>query len=73
MNRAAAWVRKYGPRRLIRTQPVEALRVASRMSFRSFGATPALFTSRSSLPNRSRTALDSRRSAASSSPMSAWM
>ncbi len=45
---------------------------ASRMSFLSIGATPALFTSRSRRPNRARTAL-TRRSGASSSPMSAWM
>ncbi len=50
MNRAAAWVRKYGPRRLMRSTRSKLSGDASRMSFRSFGATPALFTRRSSRP-----------------------
>ena len=43
--RAMAWVRKYGPCRLILMSSSKLSSVASRMSARTRGARPALFTS----------------------------
>src|ERR1017187_7106443 len=54
IQRAACWVRKYGPFRFTAINSSKLSSVASRMSRRSRGAIPALFTSRSRLWKRSR-------------------
>src|ERR1035437_7747204 len=54
IQRAACCVRKYGPFRLTAISSSKLSSVASRMSRRSRGAIPALFTSRSSRSKRSR-------------------
>ena len=63
--RASAWVRKYGPCRLMRISSSKLSSLASRMSARTRGARPALLTSALTAPYRSATAAASRaRSAA---------
>src|ERR1019366_2652004 len=54
IQRAACCVRKYGPFKLTAISSSKLSSVASRMSRRSRGAMPALFTSRSRLWKRSR-------------------
>src|ERR1035441_2881801 len=54
IQRAACWVRKWGPLRLVAINSSKLSSVASRRSRRSRGAMPALFTSKSRVSKRER-------------------
>src|ERR1041384_6390906 len=71
IQRAAAWVRKYGPFVLMLMRRSKLSSLASRMSVRSVGATPALFTRRSRRLNFSRIVWR-RRARSVEFEMSAW-